>query len=41
MVYVKRLGAAELVKREIDSADLRRHELWQSGQFLGVASFVI
>jgi DNA-binding MarR family transcriptional regulator len=26
-VYVKRLEAAELVKREIDSADLRRHKL--------------
>jgi DNA-binding MarR family transcriptional regulator len=26
-VYVKRLEAAELVKREIDNADLRRHKL--------------
>jgi DNA-binding MarR family transcriptional regulator len=26
-VYVKRLEAAEMVKREIDSADLRRHKL--------------
>jgi DNA-binding MarR family transcriptional regulator len=26
-VYLKRLEAAELVKREIDSADLRRHKL--------------
>ena len=26
-VYVKRLEAAKLVKREIDSADLRRHKL--------------
>jgi DNA-binding MarR family transcriptional regulator len=26
-VYVKRLEAAELVKREIDNADLRRHRL--------------
>jgi DNA-binding MarR family transcriptional regulator len=26
-VYVKRLEAAEFVKREIDSADLRRHKL--------------
>jgi DNA-binding MarR family transcriptional regulator len=26
-VYVKRLEAAELVKREIDSTDLRRHKL--------------
>jgi DNA-binding MarR family transcriptional regulator len=26
-VYMKRLEAAELVKREIDSADLRRHKL--------------
>src|SRR5882762_3523399 len=26
-VYVKRLEALELVKREIDSADLRRHKL--------------
>ena len=26
-VYVKRLEAAELLKREIDSADLRRHKL--------------
>ena len=26
-VYVKRLEAAELVKREIDTADLRRHKL--------------
>ena len=26
-VYVKRLEAAELVKREIDGADLRRHRL--------------
>jgi DNA-binding MarR family transcriptional regulator len=26
-VYVKRLEAAQLVKREIDSADLRRHKL--------------
>jgi DNA-binding MarR family transcriptional regulator len=26
-VYVKRLEAAELVKREIDCADLRRHKL--------------
>jgi len=26
-VYVKRLEAAELVNREIDSADLRRHKL--------------
>jgi DNA-binding MarR family transcriptional regulator len=26
-VYVKRLEAAELVRREIDSADLRRHKL--------------
>jgi DNA-binding MarR family transcriptional regulator len=26
-VYVKRLEAAELVKREIDSGDLRRHKL--------------
>jgi DNA-binding MarR family transcriptional regulator len=26
-VYVKRLEAAELVKREIDSSDLRRHKL--------------
>jgi DNA-binding MarR family transcriptional regulator len=26
-VYVKRLEAARLVKREIDSADLRRHKL--------------
>ena len=26
-VYVKRLEATELVKREIDSADLRRHKL--------------
>jgi DNA-binding MarR family transcriptional regulator len=26
-VYVKRLEAAELIKREIDNADLRRHKL--------------
>jgi DNA-binding MarR family transcriptional regulator len=26
-VYVKRLEAAELIRREIDNADLRRHKL--------------